>query len=63
MDQAFRLPAAPDFASTVHAVTGDELDASLVNLGDFKSTPQIEDALKGYIAISRVSGLEDLRIL
>ena len=44
------------------AVTGDELDAATVNLGDIHATPRLEDALKGYIGISRVSGHQDLRI-
>ena len=38
----FGFPLRPDFASTVHAVTGDELDAAMVNLGDIHVTPRLE---------------------
>ena len=58
----FGFPLRPDFASTVHAVTGAELDAAVVNLGDMYSAPHIDDAVKGYIGISRVKGHQDLRI-
>ena len=39
-----------------------DLDAAIVNLGDYASTPNLEDAVKGYIGISRVGSHEDLRI-
>ena len=58
----FGFPLRPDFASTVHAVTGDELPAAIANLGHRLDAPNLEDALQGYISISRVSGHEDLRI-
>jgi hypothetical protein len=58
----FGFPLRPDFASTVHAVTGDELPAAIANLGHRTNAPNLEDALQGYIAISRVSGHQDLRI-
>ena len=40
----------------------EELDAAIANLGDFKATARLEDALKSYIAMSRVRGHQDLRI-
>ena len=56
------FPLRPDFAQTVHAVTGDELDAAIANLGDVHEAPTQEEALKAYIAISRVKSHLDLRI-
>ena len=58
----FGFPLRPDFASTVHAVTGAELKAAVVDLGDIFAMPNVDDAVKGYIGISRVSGHQDLRI-
>ena len=58
----FGFPLRPDFASTVHAITGAELDAANVNLGHITSAPRLEDALQGYVGISRVRGHDDLRI-
>ena len=43
----FGFPLRPDFASTVHAVTGSELDAAIVNLGDFCSTPRLDENALG----------------
>ena len=58
----FGFPLRPDFAATVHAVTGDELEAAIANIGNAIETPTQEDALNAYIAISRVKHHEDLRI-
>ena len=39
----------PDFAMTVHAATGDQLETAIGELGGFAQNPSQDDALKGYI--------------
>ena len=58
----FGFPLVPDFASTVHAATGDQLDTAIAELGGFAATPSQDDALKGYISLSRVKGPERILI-
>ena len=48
----FGFPLRLDFASTVHAITGAELNAANVNLGHITSAPRLDDALQGYVGIS-----------
>ena len=50
----FGFPIVPDFAATVHAVTGGQLSTAIGDLDTFDATPSQEDSLKGYIVLSRV---------
>ena len=43
----FGFPLVPEFASTVHAVTGGQLPALIGEMDTFDATPSQEDALKG----------------
>ena len=52
----------PDFATTVHGATGDQLETAIGELGSFAETPSQDDALKGYIILSRVKGPESILI-
>ena len=52
------FPLVPDFASTVHGVTGRTLDAAVADLKPFFKKPNHEDALQGYISISRVESAD-----
>ena len=48
------FPLVPDFASTVHAITGDQLKTAVGDLGSVDARVNTEDALMGYITLSRV---------
>ena len=50
----FGFPIVPDFAATVHAVTGGQLSTAIGDLDTFDATPSQEDSLTGYIVLSRV---------
>ena len=52
------FPLVPDVASTVHGVTGRTLEAAVADLKPFYKKPNQEDALMGYISISRVQKAE-----
>ena len=52
----------PDFASTVHAITGGQLPALIGEMDSLDATPTEEDALKGYIIMSRVQSAENIAI-
>ena len=53
------FPLVPDFASTVHGVTGRTLNAAVADLKPFYKKPNQEDALMGYICLSRVAKAEN----
>ena len=50
----FGFPLVPDLAATIHAVTGGQLTTLIGEMDTFGVTPTQEDALKGYIVMSRV---------
>ena len=50
----YGFPLVPDFAATVHFVTGGQLPTLIGDMDAFDVTPTQEDALKGYIIMSRV---------
>ena len=58
----FGFPLVPDFAATVHAVTGGQLPALIGEMDTFDATPSQEDALKGYIVMSRVESANNIAI-
>ena len=58
----FGFPLVPDFAATVHAVTGGQLPALIGEMDTFDATPSQEDALKGYIIMSRVESANNIAI-
>ena len=58
----FGFPLVPDFAATVHAVTGGQLPTLIGEMDTFDATPSQEDALKGYIIISRVESANNIAI-
>lgn len=58
----FGFPIVPDFAATVHAVTGGQLPTAIGDLDTFDGTPSQEDALRGYIVLSRVEKADNILI-
>ena len=50
----YGFPLVPDFAATVHAVTGGQLTTCIGDMDAYDVTPSEEDAVKGYIIMSRV---------
>ena len=56
------FPIRPDFASTVHTVTGNPLETDIADLGGFGYTRRWDDALKRYISLSRVQGPDRILI-
>ena len=58
----FGFPLVPAFAATVHAVTGGQLPALIGEMDTFDATPSQEDALKGYIIMSRVESANNIAI-
>ena len=58
----FGFPIVPDFAATVHAVTGGQLPALIGEMDTYDATPSQEDALKGYIVMSRVEKADNIAI-
>ena len=56
----YGFPIVPDFAATVHAVTGGTLPTAIGDLDVVDSTPSQEDALKAYIVISSVERAENI---
>ena len=58
----FGFPLVPDFAATVHAVTGGQLPARIGELDTFDVTASQEEAFKGYIVLSRVESSDNIAI-
>jgi hypothetical protein len=58
----FGFSIVPDFAATVHAVTGGQLPTAIGELDTYEVAPTQEDALKGYIVLSRVEKANNIAI-
>ena len=55
-------PVVPNFSTTIDAATGQTLDAAIPDLGDEFSMPSQHGAMRGYIALSRVTSADGLLI-
>ena len=55
-------PLVPNFSTTIDAATGQTLDAAIPDLGDEFSLPSHHAAMRGYIALSRVTTVDSLLI-
>ena len=53
----------PDFSSTIHSATGQELSGVLPDLGAFADKPNYAAMMRGYIALSRVKDAEGLLVV
>lgn len=49
------FPLVPNFSTTIDGATGQTLKASIADLGDFGSVPSHHAAMRGYMALSRVT--------
>ena len=45
----------PNFSITIDGATGKTLDSGIADLGDLSAAPSFTRAMKGYIALSRVT--------
>ena len=50
----------PDFASTIHAITGQELDHEILDLKSFSESVSEEQQMMAYIGLSRVKRADGL---
>ena len=50
----------PNFSCTIHGATGRTLKSSIVDLGEIGSYPSFQAAMRGYIALSRVTAAHKL---
>ena len=56
------FPLVPNFSTTVDSATGQTLAAALPDLGDEFQNPSQYGAMRGYIALSRVTKADSLLI-
>jgi len=56
------FPLVPNFSTTVDGATGQTLKSSIADLGDFGSVPSYHAAMRGYIALSRVTAAHNMLI-
>ena len=54
------FPLEPNFSTTIDGATGQTLKTSLPDLGDFGSVPSPHAAMRGYIALSRVTAADNM---
>ena len=56
------FPLVPNFSTTIDGATGQTLKSSIADLGDFGSMPSFHAAMRGYIALSRVTAADNMLI-
>ena len=56
------FPLVPNFSTTIDGATGQTLKSSIADLGDFGSIPSFHAAMRGYIALSRVTAADNMLI-
>ena len=54
------FPLVPDFASTIHAITGQELEHEILDLKSFSESVSEEQQMMAYIGLSRVKRADGL---
>ena len=55
-------PLVPDFSTTIDAATGQTLETAIPDLGDAFCPPSQHAAMRGYIALSRVTAADGLLV-
>jgi len=56
------FPLVPNFSTTIDGATGQTLKSSIADLGDFGSSGSYPSAMRGYIALSRVTAGDNMLI-
>ena len=56
------FPLVPNFSTTIDGATGQTLKSGIADLGDFGSMPSHVAAMRGYIALSRVTAADNLLV-
>ena len=54
------FPLVPNFSTTIDGATGSTLKSSITDLGDFGNVPSYHAAMRGYIALSRVTSADNM---
>ena len=54
------FPLVPNFSTTIDGATGHTLKTSITDLGDFGNVPSYHAAMRGYIALSRVTSADNM---
>ena len=56
------FPLMPNFSTTIDGASGQTLRSSIADLGEFGSVPSHSAAMRGYIALSRVTAADTMLI-
>ncbi len=56
------FPLVPNFSTTIDGSTGQTMKSSIADLGDFGSVPSHHAAMRGYIALSRVTAADNMLV-
>ena len=57
------FPLVLNFSITIDGATGQTLNSGIADLGDFGSVPSHHAAMRGYIALSRVTAADNMLVV